>query len=238
MKDNIFEDSVVLITGADGGIGTAFVEELIKHKVHKIYASGLILKNLIDLSQIAPNIIIPVKLDITKKNKIDECIKQCNDTNILINNAGVELKSGFLDDDISKKLSFEMNVNFIGGVELTNEFVKLFKNRENSAIINILSIASLIYIKNIGTYCASKVAFHLYTQAIREELEGLINVYAVYPGYVDTKMVSDVKTEKILPTDLVKNICNEIILGNLNIFPDNMSKKYINSNKLKLENLF
>lgn len=189
------------------------------------------------LSEINPDIIKPIKLDITKEEDIQECVKRCSDTNILINNAGIELKSDFLNSNASKKATIEMKVNFIGAVELTNSFIENLETKSNFKIINILSIASLVFIKNIGTYCASKVALHIYTQSIREELKGKIEVYGVYPVYVDTSMVSDVDIEKITPQELVKNICDEISLGNLDVFPNKMAKKYLNSTKLELEYL-
>lgn len=40
------KDKIVLITGADGGLGMALVTELISRKVKKIYATGLKIDNL------------------------------------------------------------------------------------------------------------------------------------------------------------------------------------------------
>jgi len=40
------KDSTILITAADGGIGTALVDERLKQRAKKIYATGLKLENL------------------------------------------------------------------------------------------------------------------------------------------------------------------------------------------------
>lgn len=233
--DNILKNSVVFITGADGGIGKAFVAELLNREVKKIYVAGINMEALETLSMTCPELIVPVKLDVTNTLEVKKCAEQCLDTTILINNAGVELKASFLEDKSAAKAQFEMNVNYIGPVDLCNQFLKVLKGNVNPAIVNILSIGSLVLIKNISTYCASKSALHLFTQAIREELKAEIKVFGVYAGYVDTAMVTDVLVEKISPAALVENICNDIAWNVLDIFPDEMSKKFADSNKLKIE---
>ncbi|WP_316841252.1 SDR family NAD(P)-dependent oxidoreductase [Pedobacter gandavensis] len=234
--DNIFNNSVVFITGADGGIGKAFVAELLNREVKKIYVAGINTKALEDLSLVNPDLIFPIKLDVTNTVEVRQCVEHCMDTTILINNAGVELKASFLEEKSAAKAQFEMNVNYIGPVDLCNQFLQLLKANSNPAIVNMLSIGSLVLIKNISTYCASKMALHLFTQAIREELVNEIKVFGVYAGYVDTSMVSDVLVDKISPGDLVRNIFNEMVLNVLDIFPDEMSKQFVNSNKLKIDN--
>lgn len=233
--DNILKNSVVFITGADGGIGKAFVAELLNREVKKIYVAGINMEALEALSMTRPELIYPIKLDVTNTLEVKKCAEQCLDTTILINNAGVELKASFLGDKSAAKAQFEMNVNYIGPVDLCNQFLKVLKANGNPAIVNILSIGSLVLIKNISTYCASKSALHLFTQAIREELKTEIKVFGVYAGYVDTAMVTDVLVEKISPAALVEHICNDIALNVLDIFPDEMSKKFADSNKLKIE---
>lgn len=237
MNTTILKNSVVFLTGADGGIGSAFIKELINREVKKIYITGLNLDKLEALAKTNPDILFPVKLDVTNTTNVTACVKNCSDTTILINNAGVELKADFLDQGASEKAKFEMAVNYLGVIDLCHQFRPILKSNSNPAIINILSIGSLVLIKKINTYCASKVALHLYTQAIREELRNEIQVIGVYPGYVDTSMVSDVDIKKIAPDELVKNICNDLLKNHLDIFPDEMSKLYANSNKLNIEYL-
>ncbi|ALL07554.1 hypothetical protein AQ505_19900 [Pedobacter sp. PACM 27299] len=233
--DHILKDSVVFITGADGGIGKAFIAELLTREVKKIYAAGINTAALEELSLVNPELIFPMKLDVTDTLEIKGCVEKCGDTTILINNAGVELKASFLEDKSAAKALFEMKVNYIGPVDLCHQFLKVLKANPNPAIVNILSIGSLILIKNISTYCASKSALHLFTQAVRQELKEEIKVFGVYAGYVDTSMVSDVVIEKISPAALVGNICNDIALNKLDIFPDEMSRKYAGSNKLRID---
>lgn len=231
------DNSIILITGADGGIGQAFVKELILRGVKKIYISGINLDKLKELASIDQRL-IPVKLDVTSETDINSCLEKCNDINGLINNAGIELKSSILDNNFLSKFDKEVSINFKGPVNLTNSFLNILKEKDSPFIVNILSIGSLIMIDNISSYCYSKVLLHLYSQNLRNQCElNEIKIFNVYPGYVDTNLVSDVLIDKISPSELVKNICEDMLNGKLNIFPDKMSQVFESSNKLNIDYL-
>ncbi|MBA3681101.1 MAG: SDR family NAD(P)-dependent oxidoreductase [Bacteroidetes bacterium] len=229
-----FKNQIVLITGADGGLGTALVTELINRKVKKIYATGLKIDNLKSVFEKYGELVVSVELDVTNTESIQKCVLICSDTTILINNAGVEFKAPFISEKASKAASFEMKVNYIGVIEMINNFVQHLEKNKNSIIVNVLSIGSLVIVKRLGSYCASKTATHILTEAIREELsEKGIKVMAVYMGYVNTPMVPEqTKTIKSEPSDIVIEICNGIELGNDRIYPDQITKNFIAKNPI------
>jgi short-subunit dehydrogenase len=233
---NIIENSTVFLTGADGGIGRAFIKELLNRKAKKIYITGLNIEKLSKISSEFPKKIVPLKLDVTNTEDIQNCVSQCRDVTFLINNAGIELKSSFISEKSANCAKFEMEINYIGVVRVTNAFHSILKNNnQNSTVLNILSIGSLILIDRLATYCASKSAAHIFTQSIRKEFsKDDIKVVGVYPGYVDTSMSSDIELYKISTDELVQNIFYDLENNELNIFPDKMSKSYQKSNKLNL----
>lgn len=219
------KNSTILITGADGGIGSALLKECVKNGARKVYAAGLTLSRLQLLSEEYPGIVHPLVLDVTNEDDIKIAIGHCRDINMLINNAGVELKSSFIADHAAQKALLEMKVNYIGVLSLINGFLPVLIQNAESFIINILSVGSTAVVKRLGTYCASKSATHILTQTIREELKSNhVNVIGVYPGYVNTEMSDDVTTEKASPEDIAINICIGIENGEDDIFPDSMSK--------------
>lgn len=233
---NILKGSVVFLTGADGGIGRALIKELLHNKAKKIYISGINAEVLNQIAEEFPQKLFPLKLDVTNTEHIQNCTNQCSDVTVLINNAGIELKTSFTSERSADCAKFEMEVNYIGIVKLTNAFYKILKKNNNSAVVNILSVGSLLLIDRLATYCASKVAAHIFTQAIRKEFEhNGIKVFAVYPGYVDTDMSSDIAEYKISANQLVQNVAEDIKRNILNIFPDPMSGKLQNSPKLNLD---
>jgi len=230
------KDSIVLITGADGGIGTSLVNECLLRKTKKIYATGLRKESLARLQEKSPTIIVPLVLDVTNAENISECKNLCSDINILINNAGVELKIPFTSENASKAATFEMNVNYIGVIEMINQFTPILSKNNNSAIVNIMSLASMVIIKRLATYCASKSATHILTNAIREELkEKNIKVIGVYPGYVNTAMLpEEVPFKKAQPEEIATAIFNGIEKEEENIFPDEMSQNYFSEHPIQI----
>ena len=55
MNSRTFEDKVILITGADGEIGTALIQEMLHRKAYKIYAIGIALEQLHQLASTCPS---------------------------------------------------------------------------------------------------------------------------------------------------------------------------------------
>ena len=222
------EDSVILITGADGGIGTALVDECLAQGAKKIYATGLNLENLNQIFK-GYDKVFPVELDVTSSIQIKECAEECKDINLLINNAGVEFKVPFIAEKSSQAALMEMKVNYIGLIDMINSFLPNLERVEYAGIVNILSLGALAIVKRLGTYCASKSASHVLTEVIREELEEKnIKVMATYIGYVDTDMVpEETKTEKSTPKNIAIGICNGINNNEDHIYPDKTTRDYI-----------
>lgn len=222
------KNSIVLITGASGGIGSSLLEEFISRKANKVYATDINTNNLNTLKEKYPEKVIPIKLDITNINDVIACREMCADTDILINNAGVECAIRFLGNTSLKASQFEMAVNYFGVHNLCHAFWNTLKQKQSACIVNMLSIGSFAIVMKLGTYCASKAAAHFLTQALREESKGTsINIFGVYPGYVDTAMTQNIDVEKATPQQIAVEICNGIENKILDIFPDKMSKSLV-----------
>jgi NADP-dependent 3-hydroxy acid dehydrogenase YdfG len=65
-------NSIALVTGANGGLGQYYVEALRSHGAAKIYAAARNLNSLDALVTTAPNIIIPIALDITNEQSVNQ----------------------------------------------------------------------------------------------------------------------------------------------------------------------
>jgi len=227
-------DRTILITGADGGIGTALVETLVKRQVKKIYATGLNLEVLKTKFEKFGNKIVSVELDVTNIDSIKKCADVCTDIEVLINNAGVEFKIPFLDDKVGQAALLEMKVNYIAVMEMINSFMPNLLKQKNAYIVNILSIGSLVVVKRLGTYCASKAAAHILTETIREELaQTNIKVAGVYMGYVNTAMTTEnTSTPKAEPIVIATEICDGIENGEDRIYPDGTTRNFIKANPI------
>jgi short-subunit dehydrogenase len=77
----------------------------------------------------------------------------------------------------------------------------------------------------LGGYSASKAAASAMSQALRGELAPRnIDVYAVYPGPIDTDMSRKVDMPKTSPAITARAIVAGVNAGQLDIFPDPMSQ--------------
>jgi NAD(P)-dependent dehydrogenase (short-subunit alcohol dehydrogenase family) len=75
--------SVVLVTGANRGLGAEYVRQLLDRGAAKVYAAAR------KPETITTPGVVPIKLDVTNANDIAAAVEQCGDITMLINNAGV-----------------------------------------------------------------------------------------------------------------------------------------------------
>jgi 2-deoxy-D-gluconate 3-dehydrogenase len=115
---------------------------------------------------------------------------------ILVNGAGIQRKSPFLDfpmDYWNDVLNINLSSVFLLSRLSANEMIKSGGGR----IINIASMNSFFGGIDVSAYAASKGGIALLTKAMSNELTGKgINVNAIAPGYMDTDMNQVIRNEK------------------------------------------
>jgi short-subunit dehydrogenase len=122
------------------------------------------------------------------------------------------------------KLKHDMDVNYLGTLNMIRFFVPVLEKRDRAAIANVISIIGLASMAVAGGYCASKAALYSATQAMRTELKAKnISVYGIFPGPIDTDMSRDINLPKTSPQVTAENIVKGINAGQEDIFPDAMS---------------
>lgn len=216
------EGAKVLLTGANGGIGVAFVDELLKRGVAKIY-----------LGVRAPgNYEFPndprleeIQLDLTDAASIQAAAKKASDIQVLINNAGFASFGGALSAENLDGARREMEVNYFGPLQLTRAFKDSAVFSESGAIINIASFLSLIALPIAGTYSASKAAELSLTRTMRAELKGKgTRVVAVLPVQTETRMASALPDPKVKPSEVAVESLDALDSGLEEVFPGAPSK--------------
>ena len=89
-------NSVAFVTGANRGIGKAFVAALQEAGARKIYAAARDIASLAEIHGQDSERIVPIALDVTDPNMIGEAAKRARDVTLLVNNAGVARFAGAL----------------------------------------------------------------------------------------------------------------------------------------------
>ena len=220
------QDSVALVTGANRGIGAAFVEGLIEAGARKVYAGARRLESLQPLVDRYGDRVVPIQLDVTDAAHVAAAAERADDVQILINNAGVAGHAGVMITD-SASAEFErteFEVNVFGLMAVSRAFAPVLAANGGGAIANLGSVASLVNFPLFQTYSASKAAAHSITQALRVALPNTL-VLGVYPGPIDTDMAKDVPFEKTAPIEVARATLAAIEAGDEEVFPDPMAKE-------------
>lgn len=213
------DNQTVFVSGANRGIGKAIVEALLTHKVKKVYAAA---RNVADL-KFNDARVVPVQLDITKRDQIAKAASAASDVTLLINNAGALSPAGVVTGSQSD-LERDMQVNYFGTLSMVNAFAPVLEKNKGGAVANVISVVGLASIAGIGGYSASKAALFSATQAMRTELKPKnISVHGIFPGPIDTDMAKEFEMEKTSPKVTAENILAGIAADKEDIFPDPMS---------------
>jgi len=233
-------DSIVLVTGANRGIGLALVEKLLEKGAAKIYATYRSESNRSALEKLAEQV-VPLHLDLGDPTTIARLPDSLPALSILINNAGIFSGADVLENT-EEQLRADLETNVFGTLAVTKAMLPKLQNENSAAIVNVSSIAALAAMPSFGGYSASKAALHSMTQSIRGKLkdEG-ISVHGVYPGPVETRMTEGFEMETTPVAVVAEKILEGIENGIEEIFPDAMAGQvgplYLNSPK-ELERTF
>ena len=207
------EDSVALVTGANGGIGRAFVQELLKHGAAKIYLGARDPASLDGLF-VKSNKLVPVKLDVTKPEQIEDSARGASDINLLINNTGCAAYTGVLAAKDLTSTRREMEVNYFGVLALTRALKDAPAFHAGAAIVNVLSFIALTTIPVAGTYSASKAAALGLTRTLRAELKPRgAQVLAAIPVQVDTPLGVPLPEPKPKPEEVASDTLDGLKAG-------------------------
>jgi NAD(P)-dependent dehydrogenase (short-subunit alcohol dehydrogenase family) len=218
------ENTVALVTGANRGIGHAFVELLLKRGARRIYATARNLASLESVIMLDRARIIPLQVDITNQHDVQAAAAEAADVNLLINNAGSLVFGSLLSSDI-RSLQQDLDTNYLGTLTMIRRFAPIIESNGGGSIVNILSLIALASMPAIGGYSASKAAAYSMTQAVRAELAHKgIRVYAVFPGAVDTDMIRSINMPKTSPQDVAHAVLEALAAQEEDIFPDPMSQ--------------
>lgn len=218
----IFKDKVILITGANRGIGKSFVKALLNSEARKIYVTCRDLKK---MPAFDDDRIVPLQLDITVDKQVAVTAMTAQDTEILINNAGALSPGNMLQGDLSG-MENDLNVNYFGTIKMMRAFAPILIKNKPSILINIVSIAAYSPLPSIAGYAASKAALYSATQSVRIELAKTgVSVYAVNPGAIDTDMNKESDWDMPDPDSTAVKILACVALGKSDIVPDEMGQE-------------
>jgi len=208
-------DSAILVTGATRGIGKALVEEALRRGANRVYAGAR------QSFAHADRRVTPLILDITNAAQIRAAAEKVGAVDILINNAGISVQNDLSDRAALERL---LAINLFGTYDVTQAFLPVLTG-SRSAIVNILSLASIAAVPFDPLYSISKAAAFSLSQSLRALLGGRgVSVHIVLPGPIDTDMTRNLDIPKASPESTARAILDGVEKEEEEIFPDPMSE--------------
>ncbi|MEA5471174.1 SDR family oxidoreductase [Spirulina sp. 06S082] len=214
------------VTGANGDIGQYYIEALRDLGAARIYAAARKTSALQDIVAGDRDRIIPIALDITDESSVKAAVKECQEVSLLVNNAGIGLRQGFISPQDLSAARGEMEVNYFGTLNMCRAFAPILKNNGGGAIVNMISILGRVNFPFNASYGASKAAAFLMTQGIRAELAAQNTlVVGVLPGTVDTPGSHDFPPPKVSPQAVAREALQGVIDGVEDVYPGEQAKE-------------
>jgi len=210
--------AVVLVTGANGGIGTHFVHDALARGASKVYATARRPRDWDDER------IVPLALDVTDPASIRAAVEAAPDVTVLINNAGIFPSSAGILEQTETEIRENIETNLFGPLFLARAFAPVLAAKQDAAVIDIHSAVSWFAFG--GIYSVAKAALWSATNSLRLELapQG-VQVVGVHVGYVDTQMAAFTSDPKTDPADLVRTVFDGLEAGEYEVLADEVSRQ-------------
>jgi len=188
-----FEDRVVLVTGAAGGLGRAvargFAAEGARIVALDRDAAGL--ESLRTQLERDGRDCLAVPCDVTDaaacERAVAACVARFGALDVLVNNAGMSHRSAFAHTDLAV-VRRVMEVNFFGAVNCTKPALPHLV-AARGLIVAVSSVAGYTPLIARTGYAASKHAMHGFFESLRTELEPQgAAVMMVCPSFIATRI--------------------------------------------------
>jgi NADP-dependent 3-hydroxy acid dehydrogenase YdfG len=184
----------IIITGATSGFGKAIAEKFALAK-NKLWLTGrrenrlLELKNNLEESGVSIEI---AAFDVREKDQVTafaEAVKNSwGQVDILINNAGLAMGAGTIDEGDTEDWDAMIDTNVKGLLYMTRAIAPLMRQQKKGHIINIGSTAGKVVYQGGNVYCATKFAVDALSQTMRIDLlPHHIKVTSINPGMAETE---------------------------------------------------
>ncbi len=198
-------DRVGIITGASRGIGRSIALALAAEgaKVVVNYASSSsAAEEVVGAITEAGGEAIALQADVSKLDQVEALVNQTLEKfsriDVLVNNAGITR------DTLLLRMKPEdwqavIDLNLTGVFLCTRAVSKVMLKQKSGRMINIASVSGQMGNPGQANYSAAKAGVIGFTKTVAKELATRgITVNAVAPGFIETDMTHDLKSEEII----------------------------------------
>ncbi len=187
------EGKVALVTGASSGIGKAIAIEMgrqgasvVVNYIGKPDAANAVVKAIEQEDGSA----VAIEADVAKQSEVSnmmaEAIAKLGRIDVLVNNAGIEIESPFLEKT-EEEWDRVIAVDLKGPFLCTQSAARQMAKNGGGTVINISSVHEDLPFPGYAAYCAAKGGLRMLCRDLALELAKYnINIVNVAPGAIDT----------------------------------------------------
>lgn len=184
-----WQDKVVLVTGANSGIGLAITKQALAHGA-KV---SVLCRRISEQLQTLLNFSLMVHQgDVSQLSDVEAWVtatmKQHKKVDIIINNAGVMYYAN-CKNAVYEQMVDMINTNCLGHVNLCQVLMPILGQQRSGHWINITSDAGKQPFPGLAVYSGTKAFIEFTSRAMRQELlNDNIKITNIQPGNVKTKL--------------------------------------------------
>jgi len=201
---------IILVTGANGGLGRAIAQEFLTRDANAFVWLGVnrqregaeaVAKEFTGRAEV-------IGLDVTSgaawKTAVESIIAKHGRFDVLVNNAGMHedaLLATMTDEAWQRVLATNLEAVFLG----CRAVVPTMMGQRGGRIVNIASLSALLAPAGQANYAAAKAGVVAMSQSLAKEVARAgITVNSVCPGYIETEALSgmDAETKKAATTKI------------------------------------
>ena len=192
----------VIVTGGSRGLGPYIARALAREGANIALAARDaerldIVRNEIEALGVK-TLSVPTDVNVAedRRNLIDQAGSGLGEIDLLVNNAGVEPTSAFIDID-EERIENTIDTNLTSCLLLMRLVLPAMVERGKGHVVNIASMAGKIPIPYDSVYSATKFGLIGASHAVRSELRGTgVGISVICPGFIeDAGMYADAVEE-------------------------------------------
>jgi uncharacterized oxidoreductase len=209
--------NTILITGGSSGIGRALAQRL--HDLgNEVIVAGRrqdALEETGEGREAISAMMVDVEDAADLRRFAKDVVERFPALNVLINNAGImRYEDATAQRDLADAEATVVT-NLLGPIRLIDALIDHLSAKPASAIVNVTSGLAFVPFPKAPTYSATKAALHSYTQALRVQLKGKVEVIELAPRGVQTDLTPGQATrEGYQPLDEFADEIVELLKAN------------------------
>ncbi|WP_409159888.1 SDR family oxidoreductase [Pectobacterium sp. B2J-2] len=183
-------ENTILITGGGSGIGRELARRL-----HALGNTVIVTGRRLDALQATITgqaNMHALALDIDDPQAItaftQQVLVQFPALNVLINNAGIMRYEDLSTHSDLQDAEAQITTNLLGTIRMTNALVDHLKKQTNAVVMTVSSGLAFVPRTDAAVYSASKAAVHVYSQCLRQQLAGQVDVIELVPPAIQTEL--------------------------------------------------